>query len=415
MARVWLNERLGVLLPALSALGTDQETKIERLCTEELAAWRERPEIKKPGSLRPVMTAARKAIKQLALTPANRWKNPRTGQYEHIALRYLNFSAEEWEAMNAISEEKLQTRQENQQLLDHPQEIVNRAEKLLHSDRWDDLVTGLAIVTGRRLTELLKTGRFFPKSLYTVIFDGQLKRRDINLKPYEIPVLVNAELVLSAWRRLRALEDCTKLDNEQVAQRYSKAASENAVRQFTGLIPQKSSREDLHTHAFRAVYAHIAVLWFCPLPVSDRSYVNAILGHWQAVNDQQKRQFAATEHYYDYEMCDGVGQVDGRRGIRLSEPGVQVLDVFQRQQPKGAQDMTTTDTQEPQALTTKPGKTRGTLTTKPGTFDQAIALMQARNMRKHDEIVSESVRLPSYPPSDVLEHERLKKHSMEIP
>jgi hypothetical protein len=67
-----------------------------------------------------------------------------------------------------------------------------------------------------------------------------------------------------------------------------------------------------------------------------------------------------------------------------------VLDVFQRQQqPKGAQDMTTADTQEPQALTTKPGKTRGTLTTKPGTFDQAIALMQARNMRKHDEIVSD--------------------------
>src|SRR5262249_30216599 len=106
-----------------------------------------------------------------------------------------------------------------------------------------------------------------------------------------------------------------------------------------------------------------------------------------AINDQQKRQFAATEHYYDYEMSDGVGQIDGRRGIRLSESGVQVLDVFQRQQPKGAQEMSTADTKAPQALTTKPGKTRGTLTTKPGTFDQAIALMQARNMRKHDEIV----------------------------
>lgn len=53
--------------------------------------------------------------------------------------------------------------------------------------------------------------------------------------------------------------------------------------------------------------------------------------------------------------------------------------------------MSTADTQEPQALTTKPGKTRGTLTTKPGTFDQAIALMQARNMRKHDEIVSDLI------------------------
>jgi hypothetical protein len=387
MARAWLDERLRDLLPALQALTVAQEDDIARLCEEELAAWRSRPEITKPGSLRPVLTAARKAIKQLPLTVANRYKNPRTGEYEHVALKYLNFSAEEWEALNAVSEEKLQARLEQQQLIENPQAIVARAEKLLASSRWDDLVTGLAVVTGRRLTELLKTGRFFPKTLSTVIFDGQLKRRDVNLKPYEIPVLTSAELVISAWRRLRHLEDCTGLDNEQVAQKYHKAASENAARQFAGLIPQKSATEDLHTHTLRATYAHIAVLWFCPLPVSDRSYVNAILGHWQATNDQQMRQFAATDHYYDYTIGDGSGQVDGRRGIRLDQPGVQVLEVFQRQ-AKGAQEMTdTTVASEQPVLETKAGKTRGVLTTKPGTFDQAMRLMEQRGMRRHDEIV----------------------------
>src|SRR6266516_4194905 len=209
MAKVWLEERLSVLLPALSALGTAQEAEIARLCEEEIAAWRARPTMKKASALRPVMTAARNAIKQLPLTQENRYKDVRSGQWQHIALKYMNFTDEEWAAMNAISDEKFQARLENQQVIDHPQEVVQRAEKFLHSDRWDDMVTGLAVVTGRRLTEILKTGRFFPKTMYTVIFDGQLKRKDIALEPYEIPVLVNAELVLAAWRKLRSLEDTT--------------------------------------------------------------------------------------------------------------------------------------------------------------------------------------------------------------
>jgi telomere resolvase len=217
MARAWLEERLNALLPALQALDALQEAEIARLCEEELAAWRARPEITRPQSLRPILTAARKAIKQgIQLTAANRWRNPRTGQWEHLALKHLNFTAEEWAALNALSEAKLEERQRNQQLLEKPQVLVARAEQLLRSDRWDDLVTGLAVVSGRRLTELLKTGRFFPHTASTVIFDGQLKRRDLDLKPYEIPVLVPAEVVLSAWRKLRALEDGTKLDLDQV-------------------------------------------------------------------------------------------------------------------------------------------------------------------------------------------------------
>jgi Telomere resolvase len=392
MARAWLDERLKVLVPAVDALAMAQkEAEVERLCLEEIASWKARPDLKE-SSLPPVLTAARKAIKQLPLTPENRWKNPRTGKFEHLALKYLNFSNEEWSARNAISEEKLQARLEQQQLVDHPQEIVNRAEKLLQSDAWADLVTGLALVTGRRLTEILKTGRFFPKSLYTVIFDGQLKRRDLQIVPYEIPLLLPAEVVMAAWRKLRALEDTAEMEIEDVAFKYSKEASENATRHFAGLIPQRSARENLHTHSFRAIYARIAVLWFCPVPVSDLSYVNAILGHWNVGDERRQRQFAATEHYYDYVLGDGAGQIDGRRGIRLSEPDVQVLEVFQHR--KGDQSMTetTTETQEAtqEAVKTKAAKTRGTLTLKPGTFAQAERLMQERGFTSgkwdHDKL-----------------------------
>jgi len=394
MPKVWLQQQWKELIPAIEALGVEQETEIERLCVAAIANWRDERNMSL-SSMRVPMTDTRNRIKQIPLTPANRWKNPQSGNYEHIARKYMNFSPEEWDSINAPTKENIQERQEHQEFIENPAAIVAKAERLLSSDRWYDLVAGLALATGRRLTEVLKTARFFPCTLYSVTFDGQIKKReDVNLLPYEIPTLVRAEVVIAAWKRLRGLVDCTQLDNEQVAGKYHRDASEAANRHFAGLIPQQSAKENLTTKAFRAVYAHIAVLWFCPLRIDDRVYANAILGHWQAKDEKIKRHYLATEHYFDYVMSLD-GQRDGRRGIRRDEPGVEVLSVFQQQ---GDATMTTTDQlttsqeeetaqDEPQALETKPAKKRGTLTTKPGTFDIVLDRMRKRGYQKHDEIV----------------------------
>jgi hypothetical protein len=388
MVKVWLEERLQALIPALEPLGREQEAEIERLCLEELDAWRARPGMKKETSLRPVVTAARKAIKdRIKLTPANRYLNEQKGEYQHLALKYLNL---DWEALNAISDEKFEAGLQNQQQIENPRAVVARAESLLQSSRSDELIVALALVTGRRLTELLKSGRFFPKTAYTLVFDGQLKRRDLDLKPYEIPVLVDAEMVLQAWRKLRTLEDCTKLENEAVTQKYSRAASESANRLFAGLIPQESERENLFTHAFRAVYAQIAVHWFCPKYVDEKLYANAILGHFQATTERQRRDYLATLHYQHY-------YIDGVKGVRLEEPGVPVLEVFQR--AKGDRTVSATETtelaqdeaQEQQpVLETKKHKTRGTFTVKPGTYDQGLKIIDERGFEgtgAHDRLL----------------------------
>jgi Telomere resolvase len=389
MAKNWLTERLTTFIPAIEALGTDQEAEIERLCIDEVAAWKERG--LQLSSLRVPMTATRKRLKAIALTPANSWSNPRTGEPEHIALKYMNFTPEEWREMNAISEETFQARLQDRQLFDDPRAIVARAEKLLTSDRWYELVTGLAIATGRRLTEILKTARFFPQGLYTVTFDGQLKRKDLHVAPYEIPTLVPAELVIAAWRRLRTLVDTTALDNEQVAAKYNKDASQCADLQFAGFIPQKSGKENLHTHALRACYARIAVHWFAPVQVLDVTYVAAILGHYYTRDEKEQRDAATTEHYFDYAINDGTGNIDGRQGLRLDEPGITVLEMFRS---KGDATMTTsaeetTQGEQEQVLTVKPAKKRGTLTTTPGTFDMVTAEMRNRGFLKHEEIVTD--------------------------
>src|SRR6266700_192468 len=400
----WQEANLAILIPALSELGTAQEEQIAQLCEKEIAGWRARPSIKKESALRPLMSASRKAIEErIKLTHDNRWKNPRSGKWEHLALKYMNFTEEEWRSLNAISDEKFQERQEQRQFIDHPAQIVARAEKLLSSNRWEDLVTGLAITTGRRLTEILKTARFFPKSLYSVTFDGQLKvRQDLDLKPYEIPLLCPAEVVIQAWRRLRSLEDCTGLDKDQVAQKYSRPANENVNYHFTGLIPQKTTRDKLTTHGMRGVYARIAVSWFCPATpvlVSDLSYVNAILGHWQATTERQMRDFATTEHYCDYVMGDGAGNIDGRQGIRLQEPGVEILEEFNHTKGTTMTDTTTTQEQaqntqkgkaKSSASRTKEPKTRGTLTVQAGSYDIFCTKMEERGIHgdwKHDAML----------------------------
>jgi len=209
--------------------------------------------------------------------------------------------------------------------------------------------------------------------------------------PFEIPTLVPAETVIMAWRKLRSLVDCTDLDNDQVAQKYHKDPIQIANRYFSGLVPQKTGKENLCTHAFRSVYAHIAVLWFDPIHVRDIEYVATILGHYQAKNEKHWTYYAATEHYYDYAVGDGTGQVDGRRGIRLSEPGVEVLEVFKEVSMTTKTDEEVTEQEETEveesALVTKPKKKRAAATLQPGTFDILIRDEHKRGFLKHDEII----------------------------
>ncbi|NJO97967.1 MAG: hypothetical protein HC764_19865 [Pleurocapsa sp. CRU_1_2] len=58
---------------------------------------------------------------------------------------------------------------------------------------------GLAVLTGRRCTEVIKTAQFEFKTKYSVIFTGALKRGDEPVEcVFEIPTLCEAQLVIEA-------------------------------------------------------------------------------------------------------------------------------------------------------------------------------------------------------------------------
>ena len=332
MAKQWLAELWEEFFPAIEAAG-DDEARIAQICQDEIANWRSRPQMKNISSLRTPMTETRNRIKKtLPLTEGNSWLNPRTHLREHLSLKYLNFTVEEWAQMNASSGKSFQQRLEEQQFFRDPEQIVAVAVKLLKSNQWTDLVVGLAALTGRRLAEVLKTGKIYPCTPYTVMFAGQLKRKDKVLDPYEIPVLYEASLVLDAWERLRGLLDCSTLEVEQISHDYSPAAREAANRWFRDLVPVRAGHDDLYTHLFRTIYGRIALFYFCPPRVNELQYLATIQGHYWVLNadtEETQRHYITSLHYNDYRIASQDGNIDGRQGIKLGEPGVSVLAAFQ--------------------------------------------------------------------------------------
>jgi cell division protein FtsB len=79
---------------------------------------------------------------------------------------------------------------------------------------------------------------------------------------------------------------------------------------------------------------------------------------------KKRRAYSASRHYDDYKIQDASGNVDGRRGLRLGESGVQVLEVFQTPgisapptEPVPVSTARTETIPMPPAHITKPAKT----------------------------------------------------------
>lgn len=335
----WQHQRLfeeGGLLEQLRVLGVEQEEQIEQVCQEELAAWRARPSMQVESSLQEPLRHARNAIREhLPVTAANQWKNPKTKEYEHLALKYLNFTLEEWQRINADSEERFARRRRQQQRMDHPETLVGLAEELLRSEDWYNLALGLTLATGRRITEVLKTAIFSPKTGYTLWFKGQLKTKAHDLPVYEIPTLASADLVLAAVGRLRQIQDCSQMSNDAVSQAFGPVMRQMADRQLSAFVPKSDPEQNLYTHLSRSIYGRLCVLYHCPQPVPDIDYMAYILGHhwyFREKDEAKRANLDSTLHYMDYVVGDGQGQIDGRRGLWLgTKPGVEVLDEFRKE------------------------------------------------------------------------------------
>ena len=321
----WLNAYLSTHLPELEGVTTTAEgrLKAQRWFTALIACFESR-RLKTSRQQKNYLSQVRNAIR-------------RAFGEQHPALDVVRFDEATWLKINAPAHDRVETRNLNTRFLSDPDAIVTRAEALLADERstWADLAVGLGVATGRRVSELLGAStRLELKTAYSVRFTGQLKRRqDGSGEPFtfEIPTLVPAQKVVEAWRELRLRLGSEALSPRDLNQHFGRQCREAANRHFAGLIPAREGRDDLYMHLFRAIYATLAVHYYCPPSINPTLYKAEIQGHRMIVDAdhlQERRSYAASRHYDDYAITDAHGNRDGRQGLRLGLPGVELLEVF---------------------------------------------------------------------------------------
>lgn len=321
--RSWLDKLLNHhYLPLLSRLRGSDEDQIacQRLAQQLRVAWTEhgQSELKQQQSL---MDQTRRTIKN------------RLGE-EHFSLDFIKFTTQEYTWLNEQKQRSVAERNEDVKQIGDPDRIVVEAVRLLDSPEWAKIAAGLAVLTGRRSSELLSTADFKQSSKWSVTFSGALKRKgEIKMLCFEIPTLATAARVCEALARLRQqLPEAGHLPAQEVNARYGQAVANVCDRTFCRLVPPRQGG-NLYTHLFRAVYATIATFWYCPAKVDPVEFRAAIQGHYAVIdeaNPELRRSLAASRHYADFEIADEVIAEYGgkRKGIKLGIPGVQVIEVF---------------------------------------------------------------------------------------
>lgn len=327
--RSWLNKQIEQdILPAIAYLNnTPQGRRKAQTLTQDLRdGWAKRG-FTQPVQQKPLFDELRRVIRA-------KFGN------DHFSLDYFKLSRDEHFAINQQNQSNARDRQIHQQYLNNPDEIVATAVRLLDSPEWADIAAGLAVLTGRRLNEVLKTAQFSVVSQWVVRFSGALKRQGEEVPlVFDIPTLTTAKRVIQATERLRQITP-PAANESKVA-----LASDH---HFHQLVPAPHGKTNLYAHLWRSVYCCIATFWYCPKHVDDLLFKAHILGHFETLTqDEQKtlahpqqlnqvklhqrlENFASDRHYRLYEIDDKViAQYNGqRKGIKLGHSGIQPIEAF---------------------------------------------------------------------------------------
>lgn len=258
----------------------------------------------------------------------------------HPAIALVGLSTEQYRELNDQQRGVLAERET--QYLTHQQveALVEQATTLLESSEWADVAAALAVLIGRRISEILLS-KFEPKTHWSITFSEMAKKTNADGVTIEIPTLAPAKTVLAAITKLQKglkINDL-KLNalsereaKRQVNARYSQQVARRVELHFDGLVPPRTGKDDLYTHIFRAVYAAITTFWFCPINVPPHKFKAEIQGHFKLTSDGRKLpNYAARSNYDDYAIADANGNRDGRLGIMLGTlPGLELLEVFKK-------------------------------------------------------------------------------------
>lgn len=234
--------------------------------------------------------------------------------YYPTAATVLRLEPDEFKALKARQHAHSVQANENRTILDGAgyQGLCRALFTLpIGEDRWPEACAALIMATGRRPTEIMKTGHFRVApgpSQAMLLFSGQLKKRGGHASEYVIPSLVvSAQACVDKHLALRpARQANAHLSNEQVISLVSKAVNNvwtrnrSLLAHYGGQLTSETIRGAYATTCWRVVPG--------AQELPEAMYMSKILGH--ANTDYS----TAVAHY--------------QRSIVSGWPGAPVPDLF---------------------------------------------------------------------------------------
>ena len=144
--------------------------------------------------------------------------------------------------------------------------LIKSATKLLDpKSPWYAVAAGIAVLTGRRVSEILLSD-FTIESAWILKISRYAKKQD-NTQIIEFPTLAPAAKIFTAIKRLQQELPIEELLATTVSYKdadtsinalYSPSIAKACDRHFQNLIPPRQGKTNLYTHLFRAVYTTVA-------------------------------------------------------------------------------------------------------------------------------------------------------------
>lgn len=270
--------RIPDFIASLREIPSSEKNRIWAACMGEKSVLRNAEYLERGSNRRVKFTVS--AIRR-AITDYRNAIREALGNNHH-ALSVMRLSVDDAESLRVDYLETISETHTNLRQVDC-QELAEIATALVSdpaSKKPMEVAAGLLLLTGRRVTEVLKTGVFTagPKKR-TLTFAGQLKKEKagsepIETPPYVIPVLCDPKLILAAIEWLRRAAPCGDITERGVNDRYSKVINAAVKTHFTDAKKGALMPKDL-----RAIYATTAYGWYAPTTISMNAYFARILGH----------------------------------------------------------------------------------------------------------------------------------------
>jgi hypothetical protein len=200
------------------------------------------------------------------------------GLSEYV-LRGLRLPPNEQQKVKRAYRTKLSKQQKANEPVKHIDQIIKAAVLLTKSKNWKELAVGLTLLSGRRITEILKTATFEDVGeKKAVLFGGQLKAKG-ERGTYIIPLLgITPKQAVKALKKLRKMLDTTDMTMVQVSEKCSYHCRTIAKDNFSKYVGTDGTFKCTN-HDLRAIYATYCTENLKNKSQSPNSFLSMLLGH----------------------------------------------------------------------------------------------------------------------------------------